>query len=225
MSKVDHTQKPDLGYWFAPKRYPHSPGHPRLDIAISKIASGLHFDPETIQLPVFADIDRLHPRRIEHLKIFHPWAYRSSYHVAPGMVIISDRKNKKVEAFTFGGMLEIDTSDEFTKCRIESSAPIIDIPAVGAAVMKLVEEVEIILATRRAIWGQDEREFTTRLKNVPSDVFYAACFQEFQDRIGHSHVKEIETIQDFRNFIVGEKRSLTEEGLWPEKVPTISEIL
>ena len=225
MSENEHPQKPDLGYWFAPKRYPHSPGHPRLRITISNMASESHFDPETIQVPVFTDVDRLHPRGIEHRKIVHPWSLVSSYRVAPGMVILSDRKGKKVEAFTFGGKLAIETSDEFTKCIIESSAPIINIPAVGADVMKLVEEVEIILATRRANWAQDESEFTTRLKNVPSDVFYAACLQEFLNRSLQSHAKETETIQNFRNFISAEKRSLMEEGFWPEDVPSISEIL
>lgn len=225
MTVKANPEEPDLGYRFWPKRYPQSAGHPRLDINISSAPSEMHFDPKVVQLSIFTSIDRIHSHRIEHLKIFHPWPYRSSYHVAPGMLIISDRKDKKVEAFTFGGTLQIDSSDKYTKCMIQSKAPIIEINIASTTVMKMVEEVEIILAKRRIIWVQDVEEFEARLEKIPSLVLYSACLVELQTTIGHSHTRETSEIQDFNKLIVDEKRSLIKEGLWPEKVPSVSEIL
>jgi hypothetical protein len=225
MSLKKNSPNSDLGYWFSMKRYPHSPGHPRLTIVISNIASDLHFDPKVIQLPVFTSIDELHPHGIEHMKISHPWTYHTSFHVAPGMLIISDRKGKKVEAFTFGGKLEIYIGDDNTKCVIESDAPIIEVGMRNVLIMKLVEEAEILLAERRAVWAQDEIGFSKRLENIPPDVLYAAFLQEFLDGIDRLPSKDIQAIRDFRTFVVDEKQSLLEEERWPKNVPSISEIL
>ena len=225
MSSLDQSRHPELGYWFSPKSHSNSPGYPGLNVAIYNTASNMHFDPKVIQVPVFTDIDRFHPHGIENMKVFHPWPYRAAYHVAPGMLIISDRNDKKIEAFTFGGKLKINVSTDYTKCLIESDAPIIEASATNVLAVKLLEEAEILLAERRAVWAQDENEFSARLESVPSDILYAACLQEFQDRIDQSPNKEIQTIQDFRNFIATEIRDLVEEERWPEKVPSISEIL
>jgi hypothetical protein len=185
----------------------------------------MHFDPKVVQLPIFTSVDRFHPKGIEHLKVHHPWPYQSSYHVAPGMLIISDRKDKKVEAFTFGGTLQIDSAEKYTKCVIQSDAPIIEIDSTSTTVMKMVEEVEIILAERRILWVHDEEEFEARLEKIPPSVLYAACLEELKTKIGHFHSRETSEIQDFNKLIAGEKRSLINEGLWPEEVPSISEII
>jgi hypothetical protein len=225
MSVKTNPEEPDLGYRFWPKKYPQSAGHPRLDINIFSAPSEMHFDPKVIRIPVFTSVDRFHPQGIEQLKVHHPWLSQSSYHVAPGMLIISDRKDKKVEAFTFGGTLQIDGAEKYTKCVIQSDAPIIEIDGTNTTVMTMVEEIEIILAERRILWVQNEEEFEARLEEIPPSVLYAACLEELKTKIDHSHSRETSEIQDFNKLIAGEKRSLIEEGLWPEKVPSISEIL
>jgi hypothetical protein len=225
MSTVDHPQLPELGYWFSPKSHPNSPGYHRLDVAIYNTASNLHFDPKLMQIPVFTAIDKVHPHGIEHMEISHPWRSRLSYQVVPGMLTISDRTGKKVKVFTFGARLKIIVSQDYTKCILESDAPIIEVSGANVLVMKLVEEAEILLAEQRAAWVTNEDEFSDRLQSVSSDILYAVCLQELRDRIDHSPNKDSQTSQDLRNFIIGEKRSLTKENLWPEEVPPISELL
>jgi len=215
----------NLGYRFYPKLYPHSAGYPRLDITIVKIPSERHFDPDEVQLLVFSSADGHRLQRIEHLKVFHPWPYQSSYQVAPGMIMISDRKDKKVEAFSFGGILQINVGDENTRCVIESDAPIIEINLVNRTVMELVEEVEIILAKRRAIWAHDEKKFEALLAKIPPLQLYTTCIEELIVQLKHTFGHDISNTQDLYQFIVAEKKGLMTEGLWPEKVPSISEII
>ena len=225
MSEVPYSDEPDLGYRFLPRIYPQSAGHPRLEIKISKAPTERHFDPEIVNLLVFSSTTHRHTQGIEHLKVYHPWSYQASYQVAPGMLIISDRKGKKVEAFTFGGGLKIDMDDESTKCIIESGAPIIEIDMIESTVMMLVEEVEIILAKRRAIWGHDEGEFESRLVNIPPSQLYATCIEELTMQFEHDHSGEMTEYHDLYEFILAEKLGLKNEGLWPERLPSISEIL
>ena len=152
MSMEDKFTQQELGYLFWPKPYSHSPGHPRLDINVSESPSNMHFDPEEVHLSVVSCSRRDYSRPIESLTIHHPWPHESECQVAAGTVIISDRKGKKVEAFTFGGILHIYPNKTFTECCIESDAPILELIEYNPIVMTLVEEVEIILAKRRAAW-------------------------------------------------------------------------
>jgi len=225
MSEAPYSNEPNLGYRFLPRKYPQSAGHPRLEIRISKVPSERHYDPEIVNLLVFSSTANRHTQGIEHLKVYHPWPYRASYQVAPGMLIISDRKDKKVEAFTFGGELKIDMDDESTKCIIESDAPIIEIDMIESTVMRLVEEVEIILAKRRAIWGHDEGKFESRMAKIPPSQLYATCIEELMMQFEHDHIREMTDYHDLYEFILAEKLGLKKEGLWPERLPSISEIL
>lgn len=215
----------DLGYRYYPKQYPQSAGHPRLDIKISERPSEQHFDPDWVQFLIFSSADASHPQRIEHLKVNHPWTFQTAYRVAPGVLIISDRKDKKVEAFTFGGTLQIDVDNESTNCIIRSSAPIIELDVFDGTVTEFIKQVEIILARRRAIWAPDEAKFEARLsKTLPSQL-YAACIEELIIQIEQDNKRTVFDKHDLYGFILKEKRGLISEGLWPEEVPSISEIL
>jgi hypothetical protein len=215
-------KEPDLGYRFMPGKYPNMAGHPRLEILISPTPSERHFDPEAVQLLVFSQATRLHPPRIDHLTVHHPWPYENLYKVAPGTLIISDRKGKKVEAFTFGGRMLVEVEDESTKSIIESDAPILELDLIEKHVMQLVEEVEIIFAKRRAIWAHDEPEYETRLAKIPPLQLYAACLEEIISQFKHDYDGDA---PDIYAFVVSEKKGLMNAGIWPKKVPPISEML
>jgi hypothetical protein len=89
----------------------------------------------------------------------------------------------------------------------------------------LVEEVEIILAKRRAIWAHDEEKYVTLLAKIPPIQLYTTCIVELIVQLKHTFGHDISYTQDLYQFIVAEKKWLMTEGLWPEKVPSISEIL
>jgi hypothetical protein len=224
MSSPSNLSEADLGYRFCPKSDPESIGHPCLEVHISSTPSLRHFDPTSLHLRVFTLEDKHQASRIEQLEVHHPWTYEDSYQVAPGMLIISDRKKKKVEALTFGGMLQIDTGEEETLCVIKSQAPIIPIDAATEPVQKLVEEVEILFAERRAYWLQraGKKEFEKRLVKLSPPVLYAACLEEFINQHQHTNYQDLPEIHDFYQLVSCEKRHLMERGEWPEAVPSIS---
>lgn len=109
----------------------------------------------------------------------HPWHRELNYQVYAGFIILEDRKGKKVEAFTFGGSLQIQTREEITICTFESEAPILEMGMKDPMRELLVEEVDIILAERSAAALPDERGFEKRLAQVNSCMLYYTSAEVF----------------------------------------------
>lgn len=222
-NKPNHQQ---LGYSFSPKPHSQSAGHPGLEINISKDPTEMHFDPKTVKLPVFPAI--ANPKEsIEHLTINHPWTHQSMYQITPGILIITDRKGIKLEAFTFGGKIQIITDDDLdtTKCLIESKAPIFEIERKRTTEMRFIEEVEILLAKRHAVSKEHDDIFEMKLAKIPPIVLYAACIEELIQHFSDSHSKEYDEICDLLDWLRAEKRLRIKDGLWPENLSLITEIL
>ena len=71
----------DVGYVFYPKKYPHAPGHPRLDIFLRKIPTKHPFDPEKVHLTIrdkskWSKYDHLRP-----LTTYPTHYFRSATHM------------------------------------------------------------------------------------------------------------------------------------------------
>jgi hypothetical protein len=182
----------ELGYYFYPQNRAGRLGHPRLDILLRSTPSERHFDPEKVHLFI------LSPQNdIEALVIDHPWRSLKRYRLVPGRVIIEDRRGKAVEAFTYGGDLEINANDERTLCMLVSPAAILDLsadagisrlPATGlSAGQLLAQETEILLAERRAAWARDPDQYETRLAGVDPAALYAACLSGSREIQAHSY--------------------------------------
>lgn len=215
----------DLGYVFYPKKYPRAPGHPRVAIYLRNIPTEQHFDPEKVRLPVrdkpeWSKYDQLRP-----LTISHPWLHKDECTVCAGKVIISDRKGKRVEAFTFGGKIDFNLSQSTTVCRLNSHAPILRLLQTGSMPMVLAKEVEILLAKRGAAWIQQIHEYKNKLANVPADMLYYSCLESLREKYEHFHHKELSQIQYFLHFVHAEIRALQKDGLWPTKVPSLPDLL
>ena len=225
MSLRNEGEEPDLGYRFIPARNQQSIGHPKLEINILCAPSEKHFDPKIIQIPVFMSVNSVHPHQIEQLKIYHPWAYRDEYRAAPGFVMMSDRKGKKVEAFMFGGTISIDSGENCTTCLIQSDAPIIEVARVKPVVMKFVEEVEILLAERRVVWAEDLSVFEERLEKISVSLLLAVCLTELEMKFDATQSKKVVADRQLLEIVEGERQYLRDAGRWPEKVPSITEIL
>jgi len=215
----------ELGYHFWPKHHPHAIGHPGLDIHITGTPTQRHYDPRTIRLLVYASGGSLPEEGIGHLTVIHPWAHHESYQVAPGMIIITDRKDKKVEAFTFGGTLIIDSGKDGTTCTIQSDAPILEVDAHQPALMKLVEEVEIVLAKARANWIEEMETFETMLAEIPPSLLFSAILESLIKQFQHVTPAEEVEIRDMCILCETEKHRRMHDGNWPEHVPSIEELL
>lgn len=218
----------ELGYTFHPRLYPQAPGHPQLDITLRATPTGLHFDPKWVRIAVASA-----NKGIEFLTVRHPWQWEERYRACAGHVSLQDHKNKVVETFTFGGDLQIMSEKDRTMCILSSSAPIVEVlpepltrgPSVH---MMLVEEVEALIAQRRAAWDREHAPatFDRRLAATDPLSLYVACLETLNEKYAHfPHEAEDELTHQFVAFLRAESKALHQMGTWPLRVPSLTELL
>lgn len=209
-----------LGYWFYPPESEEALGGNRLDIVINETPTMAHFDPERVNLNA-----RTEDAFIEKLKIVHPWYFNHSYQVLPGIVEIIDRKGKKIEAYIFGGTLEIDTEETSTVCTLTSSASIIEMGEVGSLQMMFIEEVEILLAERSASLLAEHRVYEKHLVEADPFQLYLACLQTLIQK--YDTLKQVDEVRvhEFSDFLHRERRRLRNSDQLPREMPTLAQVL
>jgi hypothetical protein len=202
-----HNLPDNKGYILHPPRRPSDPGYSQLDVVFRSEPTGFHFDPEAMRLMV------VYPHGgVDQLKVAHPWISERRYQVCPGQIDLSDRFGKKVEAFTFGGVLSIEPVDEKeTFCSLQSLAPILLYRSLDAIPTLLAQESEILLAERRAVWGHDPDTFDQRLAALDPQVFYVTCLEAILARFDHLPGPDDE-IRKFRHVLHTEITALQENG-------------
>ena len=220
MSKMNNQPEPKLGYWFAPPESSHAPGGSRLDIFINEKPTEHHFDPEKLHMWVMAK-----EKPTELLTIRHPWDFTPTYQALAGTIEVIDRYGKKEEAYTFGGSLKIESQKTFTVCTLESSAPILEISSADQIPMLFIEEIEILLAERRAELLSKPHTYEKHLINADPFTLYLACLNALIDKFEHAHRKDGLHINEFLNFLHVEGKRLKDKGLTPRHVPALEEIL
>lgn len=214
---LDLTHEPDLGYIFYPSEIPHYPGHPRLDVILTTSPTERHFDPVKIQFSAISSSNRL-----EHLTIHHPWPLRRDYRICAGRIFITDRINKKVEAFTFGGELQILSDKDHTVCALISPAPILDLCTTHNLPMWLTAEVEILLAQQKAHWQPHHPDsFDAHLAQLDPLLLYYSCLQALHDKKWPAAVGEY---GEGHHFIKAEIKRLQANAAWPLQLPSFTEL-
>ena len=217
---LDLSHEPDLGYIFYPYKTPDHPGHPRLDVIIPAAPTYQHFDPQKAEFHVVSP-----PGDIELLSMHHPWTMGKRYRVCAGRIFLTDRKTKRVEAFTFGGDLQILSDEDHTVCALVSPAPIFPLFTTHDLPMWIVAEVEILLAQQKAHWDpQHPHSFETHLAAVDPFILYASCLQALQNKAGHIHSGVQELDRQGLHFVQTEIKRLQDKGEWPLLLPTLDEL-
>ncbi len=211
----------DIGYLFYPSTRAHAPGYHRLDIFIRPDPTERHFDPEKVRLPVLISGDG-----IEELEITHPWPLSADYRLCAGRIFITDRKHKEVEAFTFGGTLQIVSSPALTTCYIESDVPVFQLDGSGTESEgeMLAVEAEVLLAARRAARLADLREYDLHLSALSPLALYCACLATLEPKFSHLHSHD-EAHHHLLNFIRAEQKRLEDEGRWPVDEVRVESVL
>lgn len=172
----------ELGYEFSSSTHSGRPGHSRLDIILRPVPTSNHFDPQQVFFVISDD------EKIEHLTITYKGFQLNKYRVVAGLVRIKDRKGKVMFALTFGGELQIEVEEQKKICTIMSTAPILQF--IRPTVVLFAEEAEIILAERRAEWGNNPHEFETRLATVEPLTLYAACLEYIIEKFKNFNLEE-----------------------------------
>jgi hypothetical protein len=201
----------DIGYVFYPSTRVHAPGYCRLEICIRPDPTERHFDPDKVRLPVLLAGDG-----IEALEIRHPWLFVTDYRICAGRVFITDRKHKGVEAFTFGGLLHIQSSEVMTTCVIESDAPLFHLDGFGSESEEemVAVEAEVLLAARRAAHLYDPQEYDSHLCALSPLALYCACLTTLEAKFSRLHAHD-EAHHQLLSFIRAEQKRLEDEGRWP----------
>lgn len=228
--RTEEAKEPELGFHFHPAEPPVTIGHPKLDIRVYSEPTGKHFDPVWVRLPV--SLPHMHPY---HLIVTHPWRGYGHYRVNAGRIILRDRIEKVVEAFSFGGTLEICPQDEYTCLYVQSSAPILAIPSSApmfstlndrGSIEPLIKEFELILAIIRAELLGSELDFESRLAGIDAIDLFCASVVSIEDRL-HEFQPPTRDDQYWRiiNSIHRIKNELHAAGQWPMLQPSLAELL
>ena len=124
-----------------------------------------------------------------------------------------------------GGSLEIETQDTWTACILTSPAPILEITSNEAVEEIFIEELEILLAERKAALLYETNDFDARIINAHPLELYTSMLNALIDKFDHNHHKEYPQVLELINFLHDEKRRLQDESLLPLFTPSLEELL
>ncbi len=211
----------ELGYTLYPPSRHSDPGCPRVDIRICDTPSEQHFDPYRLTISVYAGL-----RGIDNLLIRHPWHGETHFHVVPGPMHLESHTGKSLEAFTFGGELEIQESPDCTLLVLKSSAPILFNYVTHSLGKLLAEEVEILLAERHAARGADDDLFDHHLESVDPRRLYLSCLHTLRLRFKKMPILDSDLSPRFLHMIKDESCAMEKElGYSSGDGPDLDELL
>ena len=214
---LDLSHEPDLGYVFYPYEVPGHPGYGRFDAIIPIQPTYRHFDPVTAQFPIIASGGSL-----EHLRVHHPWTLGKRYKACAGRAVLTDRVGKHVEAFTFGGDLQILSTAAQTVCALQSPAPIFALAPAPDLALWLASEAEIVLARQRA--RRESHGFAACLAQMDPLLLYARCLQDAQQDLASGARAANGAARQAAHFVPHEIARLQAAGDWPAVLPSSDEL-
>ncbi len=210
----------DLGYSFDPPCAPGHPGHQQLSVWLRATPTERHYDPESVSFPAVVD------GGVESFTLQHPSAHLELYRVGFGRIRLTDRKRKRVDAFTFGGEAHMNSTAEVTECVFQSPAPIFALLDPNALAGKFITAVETVLAEQQAQWDMRHPVDTLdeRLVAIPPFTLYLAFLLAVEDHV-HPLVRNYEPAHDVHHFLERERRELEEAGRWPSRAVNLKTLV
>ena len=212
---LSHSRQHGPGYVFSPPACPGDPGHQRLDVILHQAPTGIYFDPRRVYLEGVLNGPGSSP-----LAVHYGSPMSGQFQVVAGPVRILSWKEKVLLAFTFGGQLQINSDEQEAICTLTSPAPILIHYRPGIA--RFIEDVEIILAERRADWEPKHFEFDKRLAKTDPLIFYAACLKTLREKYGS---KSLQDIQKPLRFVNTEIQRLYDEHALPLYIPRLTKLI
>lgn len=209
------------GFYMHPSRYDPPLGHAAMDVYLAESHPDRFFDAQAALFPV------TNGDKVTHVQVFHPAPQApQSYQVICGRFFLIAHDGDIVEGMTLGGLLEIETSADYTHCRLTSPAPIFDIEESGGLVATLEAEIEAELAKLRPAWKGSDAAFDGRLASLDPLILFAASLNLLDDYL-HNHPQAIspDEVLIERTAIHRAIRTLQAAGQWPRPVPSLRELM
>jgi hypothetical protein len=210
----------ELGYIFYPLTNPDGLGFSQLAISLYDQPTGKHFDPCEASFPL-ADQES----GVEQTTFYHPTP-SARYRVSVGRILIQDFVGKVVEAFSFGGELQIEESESQTLCRLSGSAPIFDLRQPFSPEANLVSAYEIEFARMHAHWQRDDIGFEDRLVGLEPKLLFLGASASVELNLkrlpASSHSEEY---WQLRHALRDAVRCVYSDGKLPEGTPILDDLL
>lgn len=208
----------NLGYTFTHEKHSIERGFPNLRVFLRQTPSGTHFDPESMSLTSVTD------GKPNDVIIHHPTQLHGEMKVLAGRVVLTDRRQHKVEFFTFGGMLTVDQKSDYVECTLNSDAPIYLLDDRESASALFAEDAEIMLAERRAAFIPHEEEFDKRLIEIDPFHLFVAVLHEIAEKLEHLPYKRIKRLFKLHQYVTENLKLLADYEMEPEKTPTFEKL-
>jgi hypothetical protein len=211
------------GFIFLPLTRLPNLGYGVVEIHIGAIPIERFFDTRQALFPIVEE------GSISQLVVEHPWLSEGGItrrHVCAGRFRFYESDGDEHQGYSLGGDLEIRQDDEWVSCRLTSSAPIYNLQEDPYSSSSwLVDEMEGVLARRRAFYEENENVFLDRLQAVdPFDLFIAIIALLKKDIQALSPTaRSIYQVQyDYIKHIM---HILEMGGEWPSVPPLLKDIL
>jgi hypothetical protein len=214
------AQVENWGYFLLPPSHPESPGYTGLLVAIRRAPTGKHFDPEKLHLLVVTAQGNPEAVTLERTP-----ASTLAHRVCLGQVLLTDRRDKRAEFFTFGGSLEMAELADETVYSLRSPAPILPLTRdLESLPDQFVSEVQVQLNTLRMQWSaQAEGVFDKRLASIEPQRLYGAALRSLSEKYTHAPALR-DTYPAFYKMLTREIEWLQAHGMWDAHAPTLEQL-
>ena len=196
------------------RAYPRSEGgefgYARLLVAVRKEPTLEHYDPQRLRFRL-----RSHSGEVRWRTATWLVPVGESGHICPGPVVLTDRRDKRVEFFTFGGTVEVTTYPSVLIYAFNSAAPILELTMPRETVSDhLAYEAEVILAELEERWDEHlETGFAERLAEIDPATLYASILNTILQRYRGAAALQ-QAYSAFYAAIEKEEAYLSARGLW-----------
>jgi hypothetical protein len=211
------------GFLFLPLSKLPDLGYGTVEIHIGSAPIERFFDTRQAIFPVI-DEGSLTELIIEHPLLSE--GTHAQHHICAGRFRFYEKDGDEHQGYSLGGDLEIRQDDEWISCSLTSSAPIFNLQEDPLSSNHwLVDEIEGILARRRASYGENDNIFLDRLQALDPFVLFIAALalvnQDMQALSPAGRASYQVQYDHIRHFI----HTLDAANEWPTVPPSINELL
>jgi hypothetical protein len=187
-------------------------GYARLLVATRREPTLEHYDPQRLRFRLRDGGGEVRSRTATWLL-----PVLESGHFCPGLVVLTDRRDRRAEFFTFGGTVEVISDPNVLIYAFNSVAPILELVGPRETVSDhLAYESEVILAELEERWHeQHDTGFPERLAEIDPATLYAAILSTVVQRYRGSAALQ-QAYSAFYAALEKERQHLRARGLWPD---------
>jgi hypothetical protein len=219
MPDLKPTSEPSLGYRFGGRARPSALGYTQLQARLTLEPRNTHFNPQYLRVSVFSPASG-----VGHLSVCHPWKAGERYRLYPDRIILRDHNGQTIEAFVFGGKLQVSLSAAWTVCTISSEAPILELVGEQSISTMLAVEVEGLLADGRYPDECQLVEIEGKIAQANPLDLYAACLLALKMKLKRLTVLDVTQVQLLR-AVSAEMEALRESPEFEGGLPTLKDLL